>query len=472
MVSFLVHSIAGLLLAVWMLPSDSTSELFAILARREPAPDPDEVPVEIDEIVQPQELVNRNVDSAVKQLLSELTDGLTSHELDVPAERDFRLPVDALTELQEIPVQHGEFGGRSQAGRRAAVRRYGGTAESELAVVSGLEWLQSIQRGDGSWNFAAAGDAGGAGSFNTTDMGATALAMLCFLGAGHTHLSEGPFQPTVRRGMDWMQQSARTGSWGTDLRGDYQGNAGMYVQGIAAIVLCEAAAMEPDDRDIRRLAIGAIDFIERAQDPFGGGWRYEPRDPGDTSVTGWQVMALQSARAGRIRVASTTFRDVRLFLNTVEAGGGAYYGYRGPQLERHAMTAVGLLCRMYLGWKRDHDGLRRGVEHLSRLGPSRDDMYFNYYATQVLYHWGGDPWQRWNERMREQLVETQLRDGPGAGSWNVTDPHGAAGGRIYQTALSILTLEVYYRHLPLYQRLEHLPDDKPAGEASDAAAED
>ncbi len=122
------------------------------------------------------------------------------------------------------------------------------------------------------------------------------------------------------------------------------------------------------------------------------------------------------------------------------------------------MTAVGLLCRMYLGWKRDRPALKTGVEHLAGIGPSREDIYYDYYATQVLHHWGGPLWDQWNLKMREQLVESQIKEGPGAGSWDVTDPHGYAGGRIYQTALSLLTLEVYYRHLPIYRRF----DDKVA----------
>ena len=32
------------------------------------------------------------------------------------------------------------------------------------------------------------------------------------------------------------------------------------------------------------------------------------------------------------------------------------------------------------------------------------------------------------------------------------DVHGSAGGRLMITSLNLLTLEVYYRHLPLYYR--------------------
>ena len=79
-------------------------------------------------------------------------------------------------------------------------------------------------------------------------------------------------------------------------------------------------------------------------------------------------------------------------------------------------------------------------------------MYYNYYATQVLHHWGGPEWDRWNSVMREHLIRTQIRDGHATGSWDIADRHGYVGGRVYMTTLALLTLEVYYRHLPLYQR--------------------
>ena len=38
------------------------------------------------------------------------------------------------------------------------------------------------------------------------------------------------------------------------------------------------------------------------------------------------------------------------------------------------------------------------------------------------------------------------------GSWYFPDSDGAtSGGRLYHTALTALTLEVYYRHRPMYR---------------------
>ena len=107
---------------------------------------------------------------------------------------------------------------------------------------------------------------------------------------------------------------------------------------------------------------------------------------------------------------------------------------------------------MYSGWDRDSVSLQKGVKFLSTRGPEPDNMYHNYYATQVLHHWGGKEWDQWNDHMRELLVKTQCKSGHAAGSWNVADQYGEAGGRLYMTCLATMTLEIYYRHLPLYDR--------------------
>ena len=107
---------------------------------------------------------------------------------------------------------------------------------------------------------------------------------------------------------------------------------------------------------------------------------------------------------------------------------------------------------MYLGWGRDEPALIRGVEYLGNEGPSPNDMYYNYYATQVMHHFEGDAWEKWNARMRDYLIESQTKEGHEAGSWYFAgDGHNETGGRLYTTSLATMTLEVYYRHLPIYK---------------------
>ncbi len=345
----------------------------------------------------------------------------------------------------------GALGGRSKAGKAALVARGGGNLSSEKAVNTGLKWLAKQQNSDGSWSFADADKENKAALKNTT--GATGLALLAFLGGGHTHKKgQGDFQKTVQKGLDYLLSQMEVKEDGGKLFGKDYGHGPMYIQGIATLALCEAYALTHDRKLFRPTQL-AVDFIVHAQDPKGGGWRYQPQQKGDTSVTGWEIQALKSAQLTRkLKVPAATIGKSTFYLNSVQAEGGAKYGYEAPGATP-SMTAVGLLCRMYLGWTPKTPALQKGVEFIGQVGPSPGDLYYNYYATQVMHHWGGDLWTKWNSVMRDRLVKSQIQEGDDAGSWKPGGDHGAGpGGRLYQTCLSVMTLEVYYRHLPLYQR--------------------
>ena len=450
--SFMLHLVIALVMTFYILPSAATDGLYTLLVT--PVPDREPEFVELTEVVQPELLEDHNLNSTLQQV-AEVIDETSRDVSALDMARDMELEIVPVESDFEALAKVGELGGRSGFGRQALLQKYGGSVESEKAVNAGLHWLQEIQHGDGSWSFGDPGPSASPGALGTTDMGATAMALLCFLGSGHTHRSSGPWQVTVRTGLDYLTENASIERGAGDLRGDYQGNAGMYVQGIAAICVCEAHVLEPRDRKLTRLARQAVRFIQDAQNRKDGGWRYKPGDSGDTSVVGWQLMALQSAKCGGIPVSSKTMQGARQFLDSVEADDGAQYRYRPQSNANETMTSVGLLCRMYMGWRRSNDALERGVAGLSAIGPIRNNIYYNYYATQVIHHFGGDYWPKWNAEMRKHLVSTQIQDGPATGSWQARGPHSAAGGQIYQTALSLLTLEIYYRHLPIYRELQN-----------------
>jgi hypothetical protein len=342
----------------------------------------------------------------------------------------------------------GALQGRGREGRAALLRGEGGTPQSERAVEWGLRWLMAHQREDGSWDFdhnksTCRGQCRNPGTEASTTA-ATAIALLPFLGAGYTHV-EGEYQDVVKQGLYHLVRRARLTPHGNDLQ-----EGTMYAQGLSAIALCEAYAMT-QDAALKDLAQGSLRFIVYAQDLKGGGWRYAPGQPGDTTVTGWQLMALKSGQMARLEVPTPTLYLVQRFLDSVQSEGGARYGYMTPQ-PRDTTTAIGLLCRMYTGWQPDHPGLQKGVAYLSQWGPSEDNMYFNYYATQVLHHWGGSDWEKWNRKLRDHLIATQATNSHEAGSWYFSGGQGQVGGRLYNTALAVMTLEVYYRYMPLYRQ--------------------
>ena len=117
------------------------------------------------------------------------------------------------------------------------------------------------------------------------------------------------------------------------------------------------------------------------------------------------------------------------------------------------MTAESLFCKQMLGIERVHPASAEAVEFLMKNQPRRSEtnFYYWYYGTLAMYQYGGKSWQEWNEQLRDKLIDAQSTSGDLAGSWDPRGPWGSYGGRIFSTALATLSLEVYYRFLPLYQ---------------------
>ena len=185
-----------------------------------------------------------------------------------------------------------------------------------------------------------------------------------------------------------------------------------------------------------------------------------PNGSSDVSVTGWIVMALQSAKMAGIEVPSETFGNVAKFLDSVAREDGTRYPYRSGEMTTPAMTAEALLCRQYMGWPHTDRRLRSGADYITLpeylVNYSRNrNVYFWYYATQVAHHMEGEWWQRWNGAMRQAVPAAQVKGGAESGSWapDMKDAFEVHGGRLYVTCLSIYMLEVYYRHLPIYTKV-------------------
>ena len=338
------------------------------------------------------------------------------------------------------------FASRRGTARGTAARERGGSAASEAAVDAGLAWLAAHQGADGSWrcdlsNCACAGACRDPGSVPSTTA-ATGLALLPFLGAGHTHL-EGEHREVVTRGLYYLISRIRATPRGGDMA-----EGTMYGQGAGTLALGEALGMTRDDMLVRPLT-DAVRFIVTAQDAYTGGWRYQPGQSGDTTVTAWQLAALKSAALAGIAVPTPTIDGVGRFLDRVQARGGEAYGYQGPQTQP-CTSAVGLFCRIHTGW--DHaETIQRGLAALAKPGPDPQAVYANFYLAQALLQTNHAAWPKWNRRNRDLLVASQERSGHERGSWFFADPDTAPGGRLAHTALAVLTLEVYYRLLPVYR---------------------
>lgn len=358
--------------------------------------------------------------------------------------------------------------GRRGKGSREGGGTSGRTTATDRAVLGGLVWLAKHQGPSGAWSlqhgrFCPGRQAGGCGGQGTyqSDVAATSLALLPFLGAGQTHQTrDSPFKKQVSKGLAWLiKQQAPDGNLAQMGRGSERGEPKpMYTHALGTIVLCEAYGMTRDPK-IGGPASRAVRFIELAQNESTGGWRYFPKDPGDTSVVGWQVMALKSAQMAGLGVNSISLESPRKWLNSVAVGRhGGRFCYMPYQPESASMTAVGQLCLQYMGSAPDDAALLEGKQYLMANLPDGNlqrDIYYWYYATLVLHNYLDQDWDKWNRAMRRTLVNTQVREGCGTGSWDPDHPTldrwGSQGGRLYMTSLSVLTLEVYYRYLPLFR---------------------
>jgi hypothetical protein len=365
--------------------------------------------------------------------------------------------------------------GRERGMRRALLGRYGGNATTESAVHAALEWLKRNQRADGYWTLNGPYSDPGEAENKTS---ATALALLAFQGAGNTHLVNGDnkydYKAVVKKG--WtalLKMQSAEGQFMVENSPFYHQ---MYSHAQATIALCELYGMTHDSV-YRSAAERAVSFCVKSQDTTGGGWRYNPNSDSDTSVTGWFVMALQSAMMAGLEVPSKTMINITRYLDSAQDETGSRYFYQPHGYFNYAMTAEGLLCRQYLGWKRNDPRLTTGVQLLSTQPVNDTDInvYQWYYATQVMHHMGGDYWKKWNEVMRQAVPETQVKKGSEDGSWNPSgDKYGGQGGRLYVTCLRTFMLEVYYRHLPIYDSIyESRGSASPSGETqTDATSSD
>jgi hypothetical protein len=365
---------------------------------------------------------------------------------------------------------------RAQDQRKAAARQFGGTEDSEQAVERSLAWLAQNQQPDGYWD----ADAHGAGDIRPdpkdgklkgrdgvvrgaagrdADTGLTGLAVLAFLGAGNTP-DEGPYSANVSRAVRWLAAQQRADG---SIAGPLANGATdfMYCHAMATFALAEAYALRTNDASVdwlRSAVERAVRFTLTAQ-LEDGGWRYgiydkETPADGDMSIFGWQLMALKSAELGGIPIPADAKRKMIDFLKVRGRGrNGGLAGYRAGERETPAMTAEALFCKQMLGITRTNPASTEAVQFLMQSPPRRStlNLYYWYYGTLAMFQYGGEPWERWNDAVRDLLVQEQRTDGPLAGSWDPRDIWGAYGGRIYSTAVATLCLEVYYRYLPLYR---------------------
>lgn len=402
------------------------------------------------------------------------------------------LPSDSQPEIAVVDFSRGQRPRRTLGGpatpfgtkiasvasfNRRVMRTKGGTPataagnigpETEKAIEIGLSYLANTQNEDGSWSLQGHGE----NVLLRSNTAATGLCLLAFQGAGYTHRQH-QYASTISRGIEYlMNRQQDNGDLFVPEDSISNRNVAFYSHGIAALAICEAYGMTQDP-ELRPPAQRCLDYIVSTQHNERGGWRYTAQVSSDTSVTGWMMMALKSGQLSGLDVPEATYQGIQrwLGLSQVPQQPDRYrYNPFAPDTptQRHGrmatptMTSVGMLMRMYSGWQRDNESMKSAADYLLQYPPRtgsvqspQKDTYYWYYATQVMFHMGGDYWDRWNRALNPILIESQVKEGVNAGSWNpagaIPDRWSAHAGRLYVTTMNLLNLEVYYRHLPIYE---------------------
>ncbi|HOX07481.1 MAG TPA: terpene cyclase/mutase family protein, partial [Planctomycetota bacterium] len=332
------------------------------------------------------------------------------------------------------------------------------------AVEAALRWLARHQEADGHWDIKKWEGGGDVSGGLANDEAVTAMAVLAFLGAGYTHKSGGLFQDNVKRATEWLLARQRPdGSW-TDNH-PFE----TYALGLSTLALAEAYGMTKDVRLLGPAQKGT-DHILKVQNRYAG-WQHGSNL--STSVTGWMVMALKSAKIAGLKVDGTGFQGANNWLDQVTDKGTGKVGYnsrsQSPWGAGLPMTAVGMVCRQFMGTPSSDPLLIKQADLLARTTPkwearnnptdSPQDPYYWYYGTLAMFQMGGRHWDAWNAALKPVLVDNQCKGGPmdGSaadkdGSWDCGMGWGPTGGRAYHTAINALSLEVYYRYLPMYAK--------------------
>ena len=351
----------------------------------------------------------------------------------------------------------GFGGGRFHGYGGGTVRRAAGiggktvTADAtEKAIANGLEYLVRTQNDNGSYP-GAYGDSAAI----------PALAGMAFLAKGELPGAE-PHGEKINRAIDFVISCA-------DMRDNakfpgYMGGRGggrMYAHSIATLFLAEASGMVDEKRQekIDKLLPLAVKVILDAQNqqknnPMHlGGWRYEPNaNDSDLSCSGWALMALRSARLNGAQVPPEAVEKAVLYLKRAYRESDGTFGYQGANGgSADTLTGAAILCLELCGKHLDPMSLK-GSQYLektyARALPGSGQRYYGlYYTAQGLFQIGGPVWRGFATWMYDTFVPQQRADG----SWS---GQGNNGSDAYATAMTVLSLTVPYRMLPIYQRDE------------------
>jgi len=312
--------------------------------------------------------------------------------------------------------------------------------QSELAVDKALGFLAKQQLADGSFQ---------AAQYKTA---VTSLSIMAFLSKGYTP-GDGPYGDVINKGIDYVLSTiAKDGKLVPE---QY---VSTYVHAINTLMLSEVSGMvnKPLQEKIDKVlpqclkALLTAQQVRRGNPKQQGGWRYGPTSTdSDLSCTGWALMSLRSARNNGAAVPKDAIdQAVTFIMNTKGPNGEFFYQPGGGG---GVTTQVGLLCLELCGKHKDPACLAAGDHVLKTLPKTYGEGFFYYglyYASQGMFQLGGTYWDNYAKFQYDLMLPKQNPDG----SWPLSSAAEQGAGICYSTSMSVLTLSVSFRQLPIYQR--------------------
>jgi hypothetical protein len=328
----------------------------------------------------------------------------------------------------------GGLYGRRFAGRRT-LGRAGGQGTTE-PLHAALAWLAKAQRPDGSW--AATSDKG--------DVAATGLALLALLGDGHT-TTQGTHRAAVTLGIKSMRTRVDSETGGFHPAGA-EPPEHVWQHAVATLAFAEAYYFSKSPllgRTSSQLLL-YLDAVRRSD----GSWPREAAGSGDVATTAWVLRGLSTLEHAGVDVPATWIPEAREWLETytnsrsgiAAVTGTSGYAAAGPD----PTTALAAFARFASGTTFESDpSLTAAAKHvLERASATPLDPHLAFHGAHFLFQVGGGDWKTWNERVKPAVLEGQAKRGTNAGSWSRSETT-ASLGRVGETALRALTLEVYFR---------------------------
>ncbi|MBI1348154.1 hypothetical protein GC163_17910 [bacterium] len=307
------------------------------------------------------------------------------------------------------------------------------TLETMRAIERGLVWLSAQQQFDGGF---------GQGRSYTRNVGVCALCGLAFLASGRS----GSLAQAVRRCTDYLLAHALPS--GFIVEEDVVTHAPLYGHGFATLFLGQIYGMDARPA-VREALKQAVQYIIAAQNPSGG-WRYtdDPNDA-DVSITTCQMMALVSAHQAGIAVPQHIMEHSAAFVRRCQnPDGGFRYRPLDPPDSLFPRSAAAVVALYAVGGHTE-PAVLRGRDYLSQPSTTRAPQHAEYYyygrfyATHAAWQAGGDTWDDWYPRLREELLARQSE----AGFWD--DP---CIGNEYATAMALTMLQFPLDSVPLFLR--------------------